>query len=184
QALLDALKAAQDELEASKSQIASLKNLAATLEDNVRKMQETERQLRQDVAALSEQFIATEGALRSGSFVYLKDEIVTSRVIAGNPDRAQNEDALRQLLEEADRKAHERGVRIPGTGRAIQLGSEATFLQVVDLLTHDAGEWVVRVTAGQNTVQGEPLLVYLHLFPRRRIYRAGEIIAQGSVDRN
>src|SRR5690606_33520593 len=28
------------------------------------------------------------------------------------------------------------------------------------------------------------LLVYLHLFPRRRIYRAGEIIAQGSVDRN
>jgi Uncharacterized protein conserved in bacteria with the myosin-like domain len=176
-----ALDEAQADLENWKWRVASLQELGQTLEDNVRKMQATEAKLRADIAALSEQLIALEGRLRLGAFAYLKDEIVAATVIRGG-DREAAERELLAFLEEADRAALERGARIEGKERAIELAGEEHFFEAVDVLAADSREWVVRAVAQQNTVQGEPLLVYLHLFPETMIYQAGQVIRERVLD--
>lgn len=172
-----ALQEARTDLEAWKSRVASLQDLGQTLEDNIKKMQASEEQLRGDIAALSEHLVALEGRLRLGAFVYLKDEIVAATVIRGGQHQAA-ERALLAFLEEADRAALGRGARIAGKERAIELAGEEHFFEAVDVLASGAGPWVVRAVALQNTVLGEPLLVYLHLFPEAMIYREGEVIAE------
>lgn len=172
-----ALEEARADLEGWKSRVASLQELGQTLEDNIKKMQAAEAQLRRDIAALSEHLVALEGRLRLGAFVYLKDEIVAATVIRGG-DRDAAEQALLALLEEADGAALQRGARIAGKERAIELAGEEHFFEAVDVLASDARPWVVRAVARQNTVLGEPLLVYLHLFPETLIYREGEVIAE------
>src|SRR5690606_386663 len=127
---------------------------------NVRKLQASEEQLRRDIAALSEQFIALEGRLRSGAFAFLKDDIVAATVIQGG-DREAAQQALLAFLEDADDAAWQRGARIAGKERAIELAEEEHFFEAVDVLASDARRWVVRAVARQNTVLGEPLLVYL-----------------------
>lgn len=173
-----ALAEAAAELEASRAHLAALRDLSETLEDSVRKMHASEELLRAEIATLTEQYMAMERALRAGEFLFRKDEVVAARVLRGNPDAAQIEGLLHQLLEEASHVARSRGVERPGSDRVIELGNEDSLRQAVDLLTQDAGDWVVRVTAAQNTVAEEPLLVYLHLYPRRQIYRRGEVILE------
>lgn len=172
-----ALEEARTDLEGWKARVASLHDLSQTLEDNVRKLQASEEQLRRDIAALSEQFIALEGRLRSGAFAFLKDDIVAATVIQGG-DREAAQQALLAFLEDADDAAWQRGARIAGKERAIELAGEEHFFEAVDVLASDARRWVVRAVARQNTVLGEPLLVYLHLFPEALIYREGEVIGE------
>lgn len=176
-----ALDEARLDLEGWKSRVASLRDLGQTLEDNIKKMQASEEKLRQDIAALSEQFIALEGRLRSGAFAYMKDEIVAATVIRGGDREAVERDLL-AFLEEADGAALRKGAQIAGKERAIELAGEEHFFHAVDVLAADPGQWVVRAVARQNTVLGESLLVYLHLFPEALIYEKGEVIGERVLD--
>ena len=75
----------------------------------------------------------------------------------------------------------QRGSGAPGSPAKSERSSwrgEEHFFEAVDVLASDARRWVVRAVARQNTVLGEPLLVYLHLFPEALIYREGEVIGE------
>lgn len=181
-ALSAELEAAQSDVEAWKSRVATLREMGEALEDAIAKMQSTETRLRRDISQLTEQYVALEGRLRSGEFVYLKDEIIVADVLEVQADRAQAESALIELLERADGVALANGARIAGKDRAIELGREEYFFQAVDVLAASSGEWVARVVAMQNTVQGEAVRVYLHLFPRSMIFAEGEVIAERVLD--
>ncbi len=178
----DQLGQARADLEEWKSRVASLRELSETLEDAIAKMQVTETRLRADITTLTEQYLALEGRLRSGEFVYLKDEIVAATVLTVGEDRTKVEERLLQLLEEADRVALARGARIDGKERAIELGREEYFFQAANVLTSQEGEWVARVVAMQNTVQGEALQAYFHLYPKTLVYEEGEVIVERVLD--
>lgn len=176
------LNQASDDLEEWKSRVASLKELGETLEDAIAKMQGTETRLRADISTLTEQYLALEGRLRSGEFVYLKDEIVVAEVLDVGADPQKAEERLLGLLEEADRTALLRGAQIQGKDRAIELGREEYFFQAVNVLSSQEGEWVVRVVAMQNTVEGEALKAYFHLFPKILVFEEGEVIVERTMD--
>lgn len=180
--ITERLEGSRAELEAWKGKVASLRDLGETLEDSITKMQSTEAKLRRDISLLSEQFMLMEGQLRAGEFAYLKDEIIAAAVIEGGRDRDQVEADLLALLEESDRRALERGARIEGKERAVELGKEEHFFEAADVVSSGDGKWVVRAVALQNTVEGEPALVYLHLFPESRIFSAGDVIASRVLD--
>lgn len=175
------LAVAEDDLETWKSRVASMREVSESLEDAIVKLRATEERLRRDISELTRQYIAMESRLRAGEFVYLKDEIVAAAVVQGG-ERAKAEAALLDLLEAADARALERGARIEGKERALELGREEYFFQGVEVLSSQAGEWVARVVAAQNTVAGEPLRAYLHLFPRSRIFAKGEVIVERVLD--
>lgn len=176
------LESSRVELEEWKSKVASLRALGETLEDSITKMQSTEAKLRRDISLLSEQFMVMEGQLRAGEFAYLKDEIIAASVIQGGRNRDQIETDLLSLLEEADRRALARGARIEGKERAVELGKEEHFFEAVEVMSSGDAKWVVRAVALQNTVEGEPALVYIHLFPEAKIFSSGDVIASRVLD--
>lgn len=176
------LLSTEEELEARKMEIVRLHDATRTLEDNLRKMETTEESLRRDVEALTQEYVTMEESLRSGSFVYLKDEIVVSKVVRGRPDISFVERELNDLLAEAITHADERGID-PAHGQpAVILEDDIAWEQAAVLLTRDADEWVVRLAAAQNTIQNEPLLVNINLFPRRMIYREGELVTRREIE--
>lgn len=167
----------QGEVETWKSKVAELQELAAELEDSVSRMRITERQLRQDVIALTDQYLALENQMRAGNFIFAKEEIIAATVMQGGRSSEQVEKELLAFLETADQVALARGARIDGKERAVVLARDDYFFQVVQVLAGGKGRWVVRVVASRNTVKGEPVQVYFHLFPNERIYRRGDVIA-------
>lgn len=181
EAARSSLDQAQSALEQWKARVASLQELAETLEDSIAKMEATEAKLREDVSFLLDQYIAVEERLRDGEFVFLKDEIVAAAVVEGGGAREELEEMLLDLLEAADASGLRQGARIEGKERSIELADEAHFFEAVDLLASRAGRWVARVVALQNTVRGEPLLVYFHLFPETLLYREGEVIEERTL---
>lgn len=167
----------QGEVETWKSKVAELQELAAELEDSVSRMRITERQLRQDVIALTDHYLALENQMRAGNFIFAKEEIIAATVMQGGRSSEQVEKELLAFLETADQVALARGARIDGKERAVVLARDDYFFQVVQVLAGGKGRWVVRVVASRNTVKGEPVQVYFHLFPNERIYRRGDVIA-------
>jgi uncharacterized protein (DUF3084 family) len=172
----------QGELERWKIRVAELKELGAALEDSVAKMQTTEKQLRQDVITLTEQYLALENQMRAGNFVYLKEEIIAATVVEGGRSQKEIENDLLAFLEKADELALERGAKIDGKQRAVTLARDDYFFQAAQVLASGQGPWVVRAVASRNTVNGEPVQVYFHLFPNELIYREGETIAQRIIN--
>ncbi len=171
----------QDEVETWKRQVAELQDLASTLEDSVTRMRGTERQLRRDIIALTDQFLELENQMRVGSFIFDKEEIIAASVIGARLSSAEVEKELLALLETADRIALARGARINGKDRAVVLAHDEYFFEATSVLAEAKEAWVVRVVASRNTVKGEPVQVYFHLFPDERVYRKGEVIADKEV---
>lgn len=172
----------QGDVEIWKARVAELKELSARLEDSVSKMQQTEQQLRQDVTILTDQYLALEGQMRTGSFIFQKDEIVAATVITGGRSAANTEADLLAFLEKADQVALAKGAQIDGKNRALTLAKDDHFFQTVKVLQDSKGDWVVRAVTSANTVKGEPVQVYFHLFPDERVYRKGQVIASRIIN--
>lgn len=176
-ALQDELRTAEQELERWKGQVVELQSLAETLRGTTNQLELLKEQLEERVAALTSEVRTLEDQLRQGRFVILKGEILHAAVLAGGQTMEATEAALLQFLEEAEALALQRGARIDGKDRAIEIAHEDYFFQTVELLAKSDHPWVVRAVALQNTVQGEPLLIYFHLFPDvEPLYEAGEVI--------
>jgi uncharacterized protein (DUF3084 family) len=173
----------QDEVESWKRQVAELQELASTLEDSVTRMRSTEQQLRRDVIALTDQFLALENQMRAGNFIFAKEEIIAAAVIEAKRSLPQVEKDLLTLLETADQVALGRGARISGKERAVVLARDEYFFEAANVLAGTKERWVVRVVASRNTVKGEPVQVYFHLFPNELSYRRGDVIATKVVKR-
>jgi uncharacterized protein (DUF3084 family) len=174
--------ALQQELEGWKKRVAELKDLGSALEDTVQKLRVSEQQLRAEMAVMSEQYMVLEDQLRDGNFAFLKEDIIAAKAIAGGRGQKQIEADLLALLEEADAIALQRGAKIAGKERAVVLAHDDYFFQAVQVLVSEQGRWVVRAVATQNTVRGEPVRVYFHLFPNERIYKKGDVIAKRSIN--
>ncbi len=172
----------QDEVEAGKARVAELQELGASLEASVAQMQQTEKQLRSNVSVLTDQYLALEGQMRTGNFIFQKDEIVSATVLKGGQSAAKTEAALLSFLEAADGVALTRGAKIEGKDRALTLAKDEYFFTAAKVLEGGNGDWVVRAVATSNTVKGEPVQVYFHLFPDERIYRKGQIIASRTIN--
>ena len=148
-------------------------------EDSVARMRSTEANCA-DIIALTDQFLA-HNQMRVGSFIFAKEEIIAASVIEAQLSSARVEKELLALLETADQIALGRGAKINGKERAVVLAHDEYFFEAASVLANAKEPWVVRVVASRNTVKGEPVQVYFHLFPNERIYRRGEVIADKEV---
>lgn len=181
--LQERLLTAKHDLDQWKSQVIGLQTLGEELQDNIRQLEVTKAQLEGRVSTLTDEMRALEAQLRQGSFVFLTEEIVHAEVFAGGRSAEHTQRDLLTFLEKAEAVALARGARISGKERAIEIAHEDYFFQTVELLSQSDTRWVVRAVALQNTVRGEPLLIFFHLFPEvEPIYRHGDVIAEQALD--
>lgn len=121
--------------------------------------------------------------LALGDIAYLNNQEVVRDVING----AQPSRVVRQhvtaLLERAAELARENGIGVDGAGNTLVLSPpNLTWETVVNLVDQRDADTVVRIVAGENTLRGEPLTVFVQLFQNRLVYRAGAVLATGQVD--
>lgn len=183
-ALQDRLVDAEAELNRRKLQVVELEALSGELRSGINRLELVKAELEERLSQLTDELRALEARLRQGSVAFLADEIVHAEVLQGGMGADETEAALMQFLERAEQVALARGARIPGKAdRALEIAHEEYFFQTVDLLAASETEWVVRAVALQNTMEGEPLLIYFHLFPETEVlYRRGAVILEEAFD--
>lgn len=179
-ALQDRLLEAEQDLNERKVQVVELETVSSELRGSINRLELVKAQLEERLAELTDELRSLEAQLRQGSFAFLADEIVLSEVLQGGQSVNETQGALMAFLERAEQVALARGARIEGKeDRALEIAHEEYFFQTVDLLTASDTRWVVRAVALQNTVEGEPLLIYFHLYPETEaLYRQGDVILE------
>lgn len=121
--------------------------------------------------------------LALGTIMYLNDQEVLRDVIDGRLPLPAIQNRVRAMVERATELATDSGAGVDGNGNAILLTPpNVTWAQIVELIDIRDAETVVRLVAGQNTLRGEPLRVYVQLFDNRLVYRRGEVLDQAQLD--
>lgn len=182
--LQERLLEAEEDLNRRKLQVVELEAASSELRGSINQLELVKAQLEERLTALTDEVRSLEAQLRQGSFAFLADEIVHSEVIEGGKTVAETEEALMAFLERAEQVALARGARIEGKpDRALEIAHEEYFFQTVELVAASETPWVVRAVTLQNTVEGEPLLIYFHLYPETEaLYKRGEIILEQTFD--
>jgi hypothetical protein len=173
----------QHDLTQWKNQVVGMQILRDELQDYILKLEFTKEELQKSVSELTQQKTAIEKQMREGNFAFLKEEIVYDAVFQGGLPVEVLQRELLSFLEAAEEVALRKGAKIPDKEGAVKLAGEHFFYQTAQLLAESEGLWVVRAVATQNTVKGEPLLVYFHLFPDNEpLYVKGAVIGELMID--
>lgn len=121
--------------------------------------------------------------LALGDIAYLNNQEVVRDVIDGRQPAEVLRQRVQAVVDRAAELARENGIGADSSGNSIVLTPpNASWEVVADLIAQRKAETVLRLVAGQNTLLGEPLVVFLQLFDNRRIYPTGAVLARGVVD--
>lgn len=121
--------------------------------------------------------------LALGDIAYLTNQEVVREVI----DARLAEDVVRTrvdaLVARAGELARANGIGVDGSGDSVLLSPpNVTWDAIASLLDQRDAETVVRLVAGENTLRGEPLVVFVQMFDNRLIYPAGTVLATATID--
>ncbi|HHY47844.1 MAG TPA: DUF3084 domain-containing protein [Firmicutes bacterium] len=190
---------ARQSLVLAQKDIASLEKRAGVLEKEIKGLEAERKALQEEKMGLNMQIKDLTNAVNmlyshlQGMSQYVqgmslrdltfrRDEIILATVMEGGHPIDQIKKSLEGFLVQANQVALKRGARIEGRDKdaIIWLADNLndTYRQV-----HEApGKVVVRMVSAINAMQGQPVYAYLEVFPRKLIYRAGDVIASSTID--
>ncbi|MGH2349476.1 MAG: DUF3084 domain-containing protein [bacterium] len=121
--------------------------------------------------------------LALGEIIYLTDQEVLRDVIDGRLPLQAIQNRVRAMVDRAGELAGDYGAGVDGSGNVIVLTPpKVTWARIEELIDVRDTDTVVRLVAGQNTLRGEPLHVYVQLFNNQLVYRRGAQVGQAQVD--
>jgi len=156
----EALVEAKEDIAQSKQEIAELRRTKTSLEKEIKNL---EKEIE---------------VSRKGKVLFKVDETVLITIIRAGPEKEKLETGLKQILSAAD--AYVRSLGVKSDKHLIFIRPEDFNLAVAALQKQD-GEVIVKVSATRNTVWGEEIPVHFILEKNRRIYKAGEVIAEAPI---
>ena len=140
----------------------------------------------QQTRRLEEEIRRQEDRLKQlalGDIAYLNNQEVLRDVIDGRQPPPAIRQRVQAVVDRASELARENGIGVDSRGEEIVLSPpRATWDAIAALIDHRDADTVLRLVAAQNTLKGEPLVVYVQLFDNRLIYPAGSVLARGVVD--
>lgn len=189
------LEDASAELDNARAEIAALEEEQRVQTQRVEALTQTRDTLAKEVATLENTL--TETTQRSaellweagqlsmwGKVIFRADEVVLGAIIdCSQPAQAVQEQVNAFLLRVND-VAQRRGARSPrDDGDPFTLSfEEANVLAAFQRIDEASDRVVLRAISPVNTWSGEPLMVSLHVYPDKKIYSAGQVIASASID--
>ncbi|MER3402009.1 MAG: hypothetical protein C4337_01570 [Armatimonadota bacterium] len=135
--------------------------------------------------------------LRLKPVAFLIGEELARRSLRAGLSEVRLRQALQDLLDQADRNVRARGAKAPASRRAVFIpekrirfvsGEEVSVGEVQSLETivskiRAANEPVVVIAVVlMNTAEGEPVPIEIRIFQNPRIFRAGELVAETTLD--
>lgn len=172
------LERARGDLEFQRSRVVNLQDISDDLLRRIQEMQQTVADLKDQIDLLAREQLR----MRQGAVAFLAEEIILATVIQGGREPDALRQDLERFLQDIDLIARARGVAsAEGTGTAYTLPDPSVFERAVEVLAGSPYRWVVRGVAFENTLIGEPVKLNFELLREERVYRAGEVIAEGIV---
>ena len=121
--------------------------------------------------------------LALGDIAYLSNQEVLRDVIDGRQPEAAVRQRVLADVERATEIARENGIGPDSHGDVIVLTPpRATWDAITHLIDLRDTDTVLRLVSSQNTLKGEPLMVFLQLFDNRLVYAQGTVLVEGIVD--
>lgn len=121
--------------------------------------------------------------LALGDIAYLNNQEVVRDVIDGRLPPDQFRQRVQAVRERATELARENGIGVDSNGNALVLTPpNLTWEDVADLVGQRHRDTVLRLVASQNTLRGEPLMVFVQLFDNTRVYAAKTVLVSAVVD--
>jgi len=187
------MKTLQQELAVTKSELLLEQERLTELEAVTKELQEKQlalevekERLLKEIQAYSGEasFLRANGNLdQRDRYLFKEGEILATTVVAAEADRATIQKQLETLLQTANQLALARGGRLPGKiNEALVLATEfAPLANYAASLSTAAKPGILRLVVARNTEVFTEVPVSFAYFPNRRVFSAGEIIAEKEV---
>lgn len=178
------LEQAKGDLGSAKQDINALQETKKELDLRVQSLNESKVTLEKDVDRLNQLTTKLgEGiqVVREGSIIYRAGEVLATLTLHGGESKTDTENALRAALYETNQNIIDK-LGIENRNLGVLWVAQGDFDKIVAALVNNPGDMIVRISAGGNTVYGEPVIGQIGLFPSRLIYAQGETIYMSTIE--
>lgn len=180
------LQSKQGEVESKQRRVASLTDITKELEDRNARLQAEKELLQKDIQNYNWEINKLMGNLdksKTRLLVFDVKEVIVSRVVEGGKDPyLVRTEIIQPMLKEANQIALGRGAKIEGKKDYALKVPVQKMLDIANAISKLKGKAVLRVTAEENTFFLDPLYVDFELYPDELAFRAGEVVAETTID--
>ncbi len=172
------LEQAKGDLETSKQALTTLQETKNQLDLRVQTLNQSKVTLEKDVDRLNQLTTKLgEGiqVVREGSIIYRAGEILSTFTLPGGESKADTEQALKEAIYTTNQSIIEK-LGIANKNLGVLWIAQEDFDKIVATLVNKPEDVIVRISAGSNTVYGEPVIGQIGIFPNRLIYAQNETI--------
>lgn len=172
------LSTATSDLTAARLNIASLEATKAQLEQKITTLTTAKENMQKDVDRLNELTANLRVGLqnvREGTVIYRSGEALGSVVLPGGHSDQDTAAALRNVVYDLNQDILSK-LQVKDKTLEILWISQSAFEQAVQTISTAGQDMIVRISAADNTVYGEPVIGKLELFPNQLIYPAGALV--------
>jgi len=119
--------------------------------------------------------------VREGSIIYRAGEILTTTVLPGGESQNDTVRALSDIIYKTNQQIIDK-LEIEDKNLEVLWVAQSDFDKVVAGITAANQDVIVRISAGGNTVYGEPVVGHLSIYPNQQIYKQGQNIYMTIID--
>ena len=175
---------AKGDLTAAQKDIATLQKTKSELDSRVHTLTEAKATLETDVDRLNKLTANLKQGIqvvRGGSIIYRAGEILITAALPGGTNQSDTLKALSSIAYKANQSILDK-LDIEDKNLEVLWVSQSDFDKVAAEVAKASQNVIVRISAGGNTVYGEPVVGHLSVFPNRHIYKQGQTVYMTIVD--
>ncbi len=158
-------------VEKSAEDIAELEKAREELTGNIDMLNQEKQQLIKNIYAL-----------REGQVVFQAGQVLTSVVVDEGMDQERTDNVLKSVLADINGMLKER-LNITDDNVEMVRMSQKDFDEAVSEVVGSKNKKLVRVVAAQNLILGERLVVDFDIHDSLLVYRKGDVIFRGDLDK-
>ena len=172
------------QLQSTRQSLSRLQDTKNELDQRVKDLTDARTSLQNDIDQLTELTGKLKQGLqvvREGAIIYRAGEILTSEVLAGGENYNDTVKALSDIIYTANQNIIDK-LDVKDRNLEILWIAQSDFDKIVSEATKNKQDFIVRVSAGGNTVYGEPVIGHISIFPNYYVYRLGQTVHMAIVD--
>lgn len=175
------LNTAQTQLKTLKAQAIKLEENRDALEKEMGLLKNEKQSLENSIQMLHDESTKLKVGLRQlseGRMAVFSGELLSQVAVSANPDLAQINIVLDQLLKKAQEVISVRG----GKGAPINVSiAQSSKTATLEKLMNSKDRHVLRLIAKSNAVTGQNVVGEIRIFKSNRIYQEGELLSRQGV---
>jgi len=175
---------ARGDLNAAQQAMTTLQKTKNELDTRVNTLTEAKMILETDVDSLNKLTTRLKQGIqvvREGAIIYRAGEMLTTAVLPGGASQEDTVKALSNIVYKTNQSIIDK-LDIEDKNLEVLWVGQSDFDKAVSEMVATHQDVIVRISAGGNTVYGEPVVGHLSIFPNHHIYKQGQLIYMTIID--